>query len=547
MRPDENDSSARTSPTSVKDELPARPQLRRLTTSGGSLLTQQTLTQKRKPPGSLTTLDAVRGTLSSKFLLAKIDDASSPVRLAIVFFAGLALIEAAAIVVGAPLPPTPFAYFFYVSLILRVRYASHHDALLTWPVDKTLLFICVFDRWVFRSKVNPGIVKRFISNLRAKAVHAASRAAIRNPVRAARLVRRGLQVARWLAWGMPLVQIFMGLKDHIGRYLKMRCQRKERRKRKAALKQMRAKLDEHTSREEAARCIQAAFRGRKARQHVDRQKRSAQLRARAAAHKLLRAVHRHRARLQATADQRPLLLRPDSVFITAWKFGVLAMVLLDVAQVLLAPAEHEKLSHSELFALVTFDSECTPRYVDGPRKFLVGPRTHVLAPLAAHCGSVNVLSTPLASALAQVVAMCLANLVSVVAVCDVIVEFFTGVVSPTTGILVPKSTADRYFTPPFSLCFNLLVNPALADANVVIGALAAASASNPYFLLRLVIALQPVVQHAEPFAAKYVRRFCRSRMALFGRSRVALFGRRPTEQADAMPTLLAARSAALFS
>ena len=389
-----------------------------------------------------------------------------------------------------------------------------------------------------RDSPGSGAIKRFIAGLKSKFISSSLGAAIRNPVRAARFVRRALRTARWLAWGMPLVGIGMGLKDNFLRFLLIRRQRKERRKRQAALQAMRAKLDEKPLRDEATLRIQAFHRGRKTRRHMALQKRSAQLRARAAAHKLLRAVHRYRARLQAKADQRPLLLRPDSMFVSMWKLFVLAMVLVDVAQVLLAPSDHEKLSHSELLALATLDTECVPRYVDGPRKLLVGPRSQVLVPLAAHCGSIDLLNKPLALALAQVVAACLASLVAVVATCDVLVEFFTGVVSPSTGILEPKPIAERYFIPPFSLCFNLLVNPALASVNTMVGALAASGASNPYFLLRLVLALQPIVQHAELFAAKHVRRFCRGR--------TALFGRRPTEQSESTPTLLAARSAALF-
>ena len=320
-------SVASTSPTCVQDgppqeELPCRPQLVRLKTAGGSLVTQDTLS-KRKPPRS-PRLTALKGNLFSEDV--------SPVVISSVFFAIFALVEAGAVVAGSPLPPTPFAVLFYVSLILRVRYASHSDAALTWPVEKTAVFICIFDRWVFRPP-GSGAMKRAIERLRAKAVRTVSARAIRNPVRAARIVRRVLRAARWLAWGAPLVGIGMGLKDHFGRFLIMRRQREEKRKRKAALQAMRAALDDNTSREEAAQRIQALYRGRTARRHVSLQRRSAQLRARAAAHKLLRAVHRHRARLQEKADQRPLLLRPDSMFVSLWKLGVLAMVLVDVAQV----------------------------------------------------------------------------------------------------------------------------------------------------------------------------------------------------------------------
>ena len=130
------------SPTCVKDG-PRRPQLIRLRTAGGSLITKDTRTQPRSP-----SLAAYPANLSSRLRLAA--DGTSPLVALIVLFAGLELIEAAAVVIGSPLQPTPFAFAFYMSLLLRVRYASHRDASLTWPVDKTAVFICIFDRWVFR-------------------------------------------------------------------------------------------------------------------------------------------------------------------------------------------------------------------------------------------------------------------------------------------------------------------------------------------------------------------------------------------------------------
>ena len=473
---------------------------------------------------------------SPRVLFPVNEDAEAPisfVRFSILLFAAITTIEVIATVAGVSLSPTPFACLFYLSLMLRVACSSHRDAALMWPVDKTLLFICVFDRWAFRPRDN--LIDRLIKRVKGRSV----RFAIKSPLRAARIVRGLLRIARWAAWGMPLVGLCLSLNGHVQRFWIMRKQRLESAKKKKVLAALRARLDEHTSRKEAAERIQALFRGRKARRQVTQQKRSAQLRARAAARMLVGAARCHRARLQAQADTRPLLLRPDSSFVSLWKLTVLAMALLDAVQVLLAPSEDQKLSHAELLALATFDRECTPRLVAGPRKFVVGPRVLVRTPLADHCASVDLLALPLASVVIQLVAIGLGALVAVTATCDVLIEFFTGVVCPMTGVLKPKPVAQRYFMPPFSLCFNILVNPALASANALLALLLAAGATNPYLLLRLVLTLQPVVQHAEKYVARHVRDFCR-RHASF-------FERKPGPQSDAAvsrPYLAAAHSAA---
>ena len=453
----------------------------------------------------------------SRSLFTNKGEPFSRVRLCILFFAALTLIEAGAVLLGSALPPTVFAWFFYMNLLLRILHSSHADAPLLWPIDRLLFGVCLFDRFVYRPRGDG--LKRLIASAQSKSV----RFAIRNPVRIARMIKRALRIARWLAWGMPLVGLCLGLNDNLQRFLIMRRQRIEREKRKAALSVMRAKLDENTSREEAAKRIQAAYRGRKARMHVHRQKRSAQLRARSAAHKLLRAVRRHRSRLQAQADRRPLLLRPDSSFIWMWKLTVLVVALIDVVETLLAPAEDadHKLSHIELLSTAV-DSSCVPRFVDGQRQFLlVGPRSRVGVPLPEYCNAAHLSATPLSMVLVQLIAAGLRFLVALTSTCDVFVEFFTGVISPTTGVLQPKKMADRYFLPPFSLLFNVAVNPALAFANTLLAALAAGAADNPYFLLRLVVTLQPILQHAEAYAASRLRPFCRRHMHLFGRKQEA--------------------------
>jgi len=305
---------------------------------------------------------------------------------------------------------------------------------------------------------------------------------------------------------------------------------------------MRSRLDAQTSREEAAKKIQAAYRGRKAREHVTRQKQAVQLRARAAAAKLLRAVFKHRSRLKASADQRPLLLRPDSTFITIWKLGVMIMVVLDVAQTLLAPAEGSKLSHEELLATLTMGDECLPKMIHGQRFGGIGPRTLVRAPLPSHCGGGlegNYLMSLLGSALRQGVATLLGYIVAITASCDVLVEFFIGKINEVTGVLEPKPRAERYFLPPFSLCFNILVNPALGGANAMLIALL--GCGNLFVVFRLVVCLQPVVQHAEEWVAPRLRAIFRAHQAFFGRQ-----AQRSATLTKLPPHLMAAKSASMF-
>jgi len=270
------------------------------------------------------------------------------------------------------------------------------------------------------------------------------------------------------------------------------------------------------------------------------QRRSAQLRARVAANKLLRVVYRSREQLLKAADKQPCLLRPDSTFIMWWKYMVLGMVVIDVAAVVLAPEDGKKLKLDELAFTLIGDDSCAPKNFPGPRQFggLIGPRALVRAPLPEHCLAIT------GDSLTHALALCLGTILQVVvgaaATCDVVVEFFTGAVNPTRGTLEPKPPKERYFLPPFSLVFNIVVNPALASLNSAIVALL--TCGNPYVCLRLVVSLQPILQHAEAWATPRLRALFRTK---------EYFSRRRTDaELTSMASrshLLAAKSAARLS
>ena len=65
---------------------------------------------------------------------------------------------------------------------------------------------------------------------------------------------------------------------------------------------------------------------------------------------------------------------------------------------------------------------------------------------------------------------------------DVLVEFFTGSFGPS-GCLEPKRMLERWLTPPYSLCFNLLVNPFWQFSALV----AQLSVDDPRRIFRLVV------------------------------------------------------------
>ena len=79
-------------------------------------------------------------------------------------------------------------------------------------------------------------------------------------------------------------------------------------------------------------------------------------------------------------------------------------------------------------------------------------------------------------------------------------QFFTGVLSPMSGVLEPKRLMERYLLPPFSLCFNVLTNPGLAAANVAVMALL--GCGNAFVPFRLVLPWWVRADMARAAAAK---------------------------------------------
>ena len=63
--------------------------------------------------------------------------------------------------------------------------------------------------------------------------------------------------------------------------------------------------------------------------------------------------------------------------------------------------------------------------------------------------------------------------------------------------------------PPFSLLFNVLVNPALASAHAAVVALI--TCDNPFVVFRLVVSVQPIAQYAEAWAVPRLRALFRKR------------------------------------
>ena len=489
------------------DLFPAGRSAVRLVTAASDAPRKSTAVSCRKLFASSSSSGSSSGSSSSSSVRhAGNSEPLSPIRVSVLVFAIASVIEAGAIVLGAPLPSAPFALLFFVNLWIRVLHKEHRDAVLLLPVDYTLLGLALFDRWVYRVRgVNP--IKKYAKTVVQRAKGSALKKAMRHPVRTMGRVRKALRLLRWITWALPLLQVLHRAKQDLTRFIILRRQNKERMKRQRALSQIRDALDHHTSCEEAAKRIQASYRGRKARQHLLIQRRAAQLRARAAAGVLLRAVQRHRKRLQEAADMRPLLLRPNSGFVVRWKLGILFLAFIDVARVMLAAEGTGQLTHEELFSSVFSTGDCVPRMVPlGRRKFLglLGPRALISAPLPEHCS----LGLNLMAAVAiQLLAALVSTIVGVVATMDVLIEFFTGSISPVTGILEPKPVAERYFLPPFSLLFNIAMNPALSSANTALHALL--RCGNPYVLFRLIVNLQPVCQHFEAWLAPRARRLIR--------------------------------------
>ena len=223
-------------------------------------------------------------------------------------------------------------------------------------------------------------------------------------------------------------------------------------------------------------------------------RRSTQVLMHWAAKKIHRAVDRHRARLAARAATRPLLLRPDSTILSLWKYLVLIAGAFDVYCVLsfgedrLHPTPYDWVKMAD-------GQSCTRHYVDGPRRWHLGPRTTAALPLPEHCTQQGFATI--------VVFSLLAGAIGSVAVVDTVVEYFTGVVDPVTGVLKPKDRLTRVFYPPGSLLFNVAANPAMSSVYAMI--LSVLFAEDTFSPLRIVVWLQPLCQHVEAWVTPWAR------------------------------------------
>lgn len=260
-----------------------------------------------------------------------IESSSALLRCAILVFAALAVVEALAVIVGHPLPPEPFALAFYINLSLRYFCADHSDAKLWSPLAATLFATCTVERLASNLALGRKIVSRVKGGVTMAIVGTAFHEYTHHTARAVRATKFSLRLLRWLKWALPLFQMSMRTKAHVVRFVAMRRQRARR------LLHDRLRAAMQKTRVEAARDIQARFRGRSARRHFASYRADARALATQAGCTLLRAAHRRREQRQRQLDARPLLLRPDSAFLSNWKLLALVLVVIDMAAVLLAP------------------------------------------------------------------------------------------------------------------------------------------------------------------------------------------------------------------
>ena len=441
----------------------------------------------------------------------------------------LAVLEGIFVVSGisSDLLDKAFAFFFFGHLVLRTRWKSDPKVWRHWwSTESVLLSTVLWLQFVYRPRGN------LLSWMQNVAKKRGLSYAIHHPRATVALVRKAGRWLRWITWCSPLVQAFLHLNDAVTRWRVLRRQKQQRLKRLAALKKMRRKLSPAESQHAAARMVQTAFRGRLARQHVSKQRKSAQLLARWAANKLIAAVKRRREELLERADARPLLLRPDGSAVLYWKSGVIFLVLLEMVSLVLYDQNDQKHSTSETFGdlgLRLLWPECIPHAVpDGGREYLVfGAPTTVAATLPSHCDEVGMLTNLLGFSPLWLLASFLSVLVELLSVGDTFVEFFIGEIDPSTGILQPKGYVARYLLPPHSLLFNIALNPALPTANTVLWRLV--GDPNPMHAFRIFFLMQPLRHWAEEYLPPRVRRMMRRHPSLPAVGRAASASTATTE------------------
>lgn len=448
---------------------------------------------------------------------------STAVRCAVLVSSAFGLIEGLLVAWQVCLDGIPVKIFhavFLISLAVRIMWRGDKTASSWWwPVELVLFTWVIKDTWMYRprdDKLKKAVTRIAISKIKKE---------VKNPFKLYRRIKMVQQWARWIKWLQPIHGAIGKFNGVLKRWRVMRKQRRDRAAKLIVTQTLRKKLSQTETHQTAARRIQAAHRGRFARFWVARQRRSTQLLARWATKRLARGVDRHRMRLQARADSRPLLFRPDSQFIFYWKLAMVGLVLVEMVSVVMEGAEAQKLQHSEKIgniALRLLWPDCLPRLVaEGPRSLkTLGGRTLVAATLPEHCENgrwaIALLGgySPLGLLLGII-----GTVVETLAVADTFIEYFIGVLHPTTGVLMHKSLFRRYLKPPFSLGFNVLVNPALPTFNRCARRLLLADNSNHFW--RFVFMFQPFRKCAEEWLTPRIRAAMRLRAESFNSSRAA--------------------------
>ena len=447
----------------------------------------------------------------------------------IIFAAGaLGLLEALCAIHGIALPDKILALIFYMHLAWRMR---HQDdltlATFAWPLHGVLFGWILKDQWIYRART--GALKRAAKSFVVQHF-------MKHPLLAYARFRRAMRAIRWIVWCLPLARAISYLKTTLARWWALREQRRRRLQTESVVNRV-AKMRTLTP-DAAARLLQSATRRRAARRHVQAQRRSTQILAKWATHRIGAAVQRRRAALQAQADARPLLIRPDSAFMQLWKGLMVGCVVLEmVGMALDADAEDGTMDGTRRsqadtlgeVALRLWWPECVPHTVIGPREWrrMWSRNTRIAATLPAHCapstgglsaGAIDVHALSLHGArfrispLAVVLSL-LGALIETLAVADTLVEYFVGDLDRSTGVLVPKSALSRYVLPPHSLLFHILFNPALPNTCAAFTTLALHANSN--HLWRAIFYLQPCRPCAEAWLAPRLRRSMRRHAQTF--------------------------------
>lgn len=283
---------------------------------------------------------------------------------------------------------------------------------------------------------------------------------IRNPVKYHKMAKRALRILRWIKWGVPLIAISNKFKGNFKEYLKMQKLKLDRARKLKVLKSVTMYESEESKLERTALMIQTAYRSRQARKHLFDKKKS--LKASMSEHALkIQIKWRRRAelrreleRLEAGEDDEPdvdlynaILLRPDSSFVNNWKLIFLAVIIIEILQVILRGDSTTKLSTEEVMTKLAMREECIPQAKPAHRFARKPP------PLPEYC------STAPNDHWAIHVGRILTAFSFFIATLDVPIFFMTGKINEANGLLEPRPSFERWILP--GVLIQLLVNPGL--------------------------------------------------------------------------------------